>query len=504
MKRSDPNKVLEAALESLRQVPPPDEARQLAARRAFLIRARHLRPARPVTGPQDGRRKWMKRSHGVSSTFYLERSFRMIAAIVAAILAALAATGGVAYASDGAAPGDPLYGIDQLVEQVQLGLTSDSQKAVELGLSFADERLLEAEEVAEEGSEEELDEAIRNYGQAVSTIAQALSSGEELDYDALSGELNMVLARHEHQFRHIFRLMEQAELDTDDDDADTDDDDADTDDDDADTDDEDADTDDDEGDGDFCVGADPHPVAARLAEAYEGVEYEDIMGWFCEGRFGFGEIMIALSTSERLNSSGDDDADNDNGADDDDGSQDTIDVEDLFAMRASGLGWGQIRQSLGLIGHGAKNDQEELTEVDDDDGDVGDDTGDDNGEGEETAGDATQEPEDERPGNAVGRENAPGQQGDKPGNGNNRGQGDNDTDDDDAESTEEEGSSQGQGRGNAPGQQGTNPGNGVGRGNNPNLTPVPTPEEDLMPQAEHPGDRGNRGNENGNANGKNK
>lgn len=477
MKRSDPNKVLEAALESLQQVPPPDEVRQLAARRAFLIRARHLRHAQPVTGLQDERHKWVKRSHGVSSTFHLERSFRMIAALVAAILAALAATGGVVYASDGAAPGDPLYGIDQSVEQVQLRLTSDPQKVVELGLSFADERLLEAQEVAEEGSVEGLDEAIKNYGQAVSTIAQALSSDEGLDYDALSGELNMVLARHEHQFRHIFRLMEQAELGTDADDDNTD------------ADNDDADADDEEGNGNFCVGADPHLVAARLAEAYEGVEYEDIMGWFCEGRFGFGEIMIALSTSERLNSNG---AGDDSASDDDD-SQGALDVEDLLAMRASGLGWGQIRQDLGLIGHGTKNNQEELTEVDDDDG-----------EGEGAEGEATQEPEDERPGNAIGRENAPGQQGDKPGNGNNRGQGGDNTEDegDGVESTEVEGSGQGQGRQNAPGQQGNNPGNGVGRGNSPNLTPVPTPEEDLMPQAEHPGNHGNRGN--GNANGKNK
>ena len=42
-----------------------------------------------------------------------------------------------------------------------------------------------------------------------------------------------------------------------------------------------------------------HPVAAGIAERYE-VEYNTVMTWFCSGKYGFGEIMLALETSKYL------------------------------------------------------------------------------------------------------------------------------------------------------------------------------------------------------------
>ena len=48
-----------------------------------------------------------------------------------------------------------------------------------------------------------------------------------------------------------------------------------------------------------CVGADPHPVGQSLADSY-GADYEQVMEWFCEGGYGFGEIMLALKTSEQM------------------------------------------------------------------------------------------------------------------------------------------------------------------------------------------------------------
>ena len=49
------------------------------------------------------------------------------------------------------------------------------------------------------------------------------------------------------------------------------------------------------------------------------------MGWFCQG-FGFGEIDLAYSLSAEP------------GVD--------VDVADIFAMRADGQGWGEIKQLL--------------------------------------------------------------------------------------------------------------------------------------------------------------
>lgn len=72
-----------------------------------------------------------------------------------------------------------------------------------------------------------------------------------------------------------------------------------------------------------CTGAEPQPKGQELADRYHDVEYEEIMGWFCQ-RFGFGEIELAYQLSE----------------------QSGMSVEDIFALRRSGLGWGQIKNDL--------------------------------------------------------------------------------------------------------------------------------------------------------------
>lgn len=71
-----------------------------------------------------------------------------------------------------------------------------------------------------------------------------------------------------------------------------------------------------------CTGANPHPTGQKLAQRY-GVSYEEIMGWFCQG-FGFGEIDLAYSLSLKSGKP----------------------VAEIFAMRRSGLGWGEIKKQL--------------------------------------------------------------------------------------------------------------------------------------------------------------
>ena len=71
-----------------------------------------------------------------------------------------------------------------------------------------------------------------------------------------------------------------------------------------------------------CTGANPQPKGQKLAELY-GVPYEEIMGWFCQ-HFGFGEIDLAYSLSVQTGTP----------------------VEQIFAMKSSGLGWGEIKKQL--------------------------------------------------------------------------------------------------------------------------------------------------------------
>lgn len=73
---------------------------------------------------------------------------------------------------------------------------------------------------------------------------------------------------------------------------------------------------------DPCTGANPHPTGSKLAARY-GVSYNEIMSWFCQG-FGFGEIDLAYSLSQ----------------------QSGVPVAQIFAMRQSGMGWGEIKQQL--------------------------------------------------------------------------------------------------------------------------------------------------------------
>jgi hypothetical protein len=78
-------------------------------------------------------------------------------------------------------------------------------------------------------------------------------------------------------------------------------------------------------DDDRCDQPD-HPVALQLAQAF-GVSYDEIIGWHCRG-FGFGEIARAYLLAEQ-----------------------TVESPDMyFALKESGMGWGQIVRDAGISG----------------------------------------------------------------------------------------------------------------------------------------------------------
>jgi hypothetical protein len=79
----------------------------------------------------------------------------------------------------------------------------------------------------------------------------------------------------------------------------------------------------------FCADLEgrQHPVGSRIALGY-GVEYDTVMDWFCNGHYGFGQIMLALQTSQFVN----------------------ISPTDLLAMNSESGGWGLVWQELGFTG----------------------------------------------------------------------------------------------------------------------------------------------------------
>ncbi|UCE00354.1 MAG: FecR domain-containing protein [Chloroflexota bacterium] len=83
--------------------------------------------------------------------------------------------------------------------------------------------------------------------------------------------------------------------------------------------------------GFYCTNDAQHPKALKLVEEYKdepmfaGLDlYEMIMDWFCNYRYGFGEIDLMLGLSVKYE----------------------LPVEEVFSLRQSGLGWGQIKRQL--------------------------------------------------------------------------------------------------------------------------------------------------------------
>ena len=309
MKHDEIDRELAEALDSLREVPLPDEGRQAAYRAAFLAGAR---AQRHLAESQAGSRRWLG---FLRPAPVFSKKWALAGVAVAIVLALLVSTGGVIYAADAAVPGDPLYGVDQAVESARLGLTHRPQSVMNLLLSLAEERLLEAEELAAQQDEGNLGVVLDNYGATVSALAQTLGTVEGADRATLTALLDQAFSDHD---LRLTRILGPAVV--------------------ADAADEGEEEATEEEDAAYCVGADPHPTAQRLAETYD-VTYEEIMGWFCGDGYGLGEIKHALETSAATGDS----------------------PEDLLALKDELGGWGEVWQELGLIGS-TDDDSEEFTE----------------------------------------------------------------------------------------------------------------------------------------------
>lgn len=181
-------------IDTLREIPAPNEQRKQAARRAFLNEAqvphnqalRSLSANRQIlTSPNCG--------HHLGK-------LSMGALIAVLVLAAALVGGGVtAYAANGSAPESPLYGLDRAIEQWQLSLTGDPNSVIRLRIQFAEERLAELEQVAQNPGSRPADirAAVDAYGEAVNIAAQTLANYEGPDTEQLQALLAAALANHQ-------------------------------------------------------------------------------------------------------------------------------------------------------------------------------------------------------------------------------------------------------------------------------------------------------------------
>jgi hypothetical protein len=127
---------------------------------------------------------------------------RRLAPVMAVLIVALGLVTGVAYAADDAAPGDTLYWVDQTVEQLQLNLATP-ERSFSLRLEFADERLLEAEQLAEKGDTEHLAEALAQYEKLASDLTQEVKAGEGIENEELLAQLDSELSTHEERLKSL-------------------------------------------------------------------------------------------------------------------------------------------------------------------------------------------------------------------------------------------------------------------------------------------------------------
>ena len=112
--------------------------------------------------------------------------------IAALVLAMFFALGMQVMAQEEAAPGDELvagtggiapdnilYGLDVALDNIWLALTFDPAARAQLGLQIAEERLLEAKAMAEQGRAQAARAAIEQYGAALNVSKAAMRAIHE-------------------------------------------------------------------------------------------------------------------------------------------------------------------------------------------------------------------------------------------------------------------------------------------------------------------------------------
>ncbi len=146
----------------------------------------------------------------------VRRRFAMSWLLISTIVLSVFAGGGVglAYAADGAVPGDALYGVDMGVEALRLYFALDQEAKAELALHFADERLEELQElVGEGGSDEAIGQALAGYAQNLEQAVQAMNqvmAGDEEE----AGETLRVLIQQQFMLQNQVLTQVHSQIST--------------------------------------------------------------------------------------------------------------------------------------------------------------------------------------------------------------------------------------------------------------------------------------------------
>jgi hypothetical protein len=186
---------------------------------------------------------------------------------------------------DGALPGELLYRIDRILEDMQLKNARTPEERARLLLIFTQERLQETQALLELGDAVNLATALDGLSISLEELEKEALDADPDGNGGVIGIVDEVFDSPEYNPDAVNR-------------------------------------------GFYCSNLQNyfHPVGYKIAQLYE-VDYEsEVMVWYCAG-YGLGEVKLAYQISENTDNS----------------------VESLFAMRNSGLGWGEIMHMPGPL-----------------------------------------------------------------------------------------------------------------------------------------------------------
>lgn len=198
-----------AAMDALRPAPTPNRGAWEARRQAFLTEARQYAAQAVPSAPVLRHKSW-------KDLFVFnpkEVSMKAFVKVLMALALIFGATAGTVSASQGSVPGSVLYPIKLQYEDARLSLTQDPEAKVLLAMAYAQERVDEAAQLAEDGDEIPASLAARyqlQVGLALQTMA-GLGEAQQLQLRAhLSGTLENQV-RVMAQVRAQYHLGENAE-----------------------------------------------------------------------------------------------------------------------------------------------------------------------------------------------------------------------------------------------------------------------------------------------------
>lgn len=137
---------IERMFDQLRDVPPRDRLAAVQGRGRFLAQAATLRNTQPIPKRQG----WLSMLFSPAFLFRKQK-LAMLASFLVILALLFGGTGATAFAAQGSLPGETLYPVKTLIEDVRLDLTNDPAKQYDLLDGFLTIRFDEIEEMKAQG-----------------------------------------------------------------------------------------------------------------------------------------------------------------------------------------------------------------------------------------------------------------------------------------------------------------------------------------------------------------